>query len=113
MILEPRTGELRHLCKIRQWQDVPSSPGSGITQNIDAGVDAWAKIVPVAGSVYHGSAQTDHAVTHRFEVRYITGITAEHVIDCEGQRYRVKRVSHMNGGQRFTALEVEELGPAT
>lgn len=108
MMREPESGELRHLCTVRVWQDVPGS-GTAVDQTYDAGVQAWAKITPVAGSVYHGSKQTGEAVTHRFEIRYLENITAGHVIECEGLRYRVKRSSHMNGGRRFTVLEAEEL----
>ena len=109
MMREPATGELIWLTTIRKWQDVPGFDNA-IDQTFDAGVKAWAKLTPVAGSTYYGSKQTGDDVTHRFEIRYLDGITAEHVVELNNIRYRVKRMSHMNGARRFTALEVKELG---
>ena len=59
---EPTAGELRHYITIKSWQDVPGS-NSGITQNFTSPVYAYAKIEPVGAQIYHGTKQTEDAIT--------------------------------------------------
>jgi SPP1 family predicted phage head-tail adaptor len=106
---KPSAGALDRRIALRRWQDQPNS-AFGIDQTYDAGVTVWGRIEPVGGSVYYGSKQTGDSVSHRITVRHVTGITAEHVAECDGVRYRVRRVSDLAGERRFTVLEVEELG---
>lgn len=111
---EPSTGELNRRITIKGWQDMPAM-GGGITQTFDAGVGAWAKREPVGNAIFFGTKQVDESVTDRFIVRRSSQltertITGEHVIECEGQRFRVKRASAMNGGRTFVVIEAEGLG---
>lgn len=105
----PTVGELNRLVTIRRWQDVPNA-AFGVDQTFDAGVQVWAKVEPVAGAIYYGTKQTGENVTHRFVIRYRIGITAEHVVEYAGVRYRIQRVSDMNDARRFTVIEAQELG---
>jgi SPP1 family predicted phage head-tail adaptor len=105
----PAPGDLDRRVTLRLWQDQPNA-AFGIDQTYDAGVTVWARIEPVGGSVYYGSKQTGEGVSHRITVRHRPGITAGHVAESGGLRYRVRRVSELGGERRFTVLEVEELG---
>lgn len=89
--------------------------GGGITQTFDAGKPAWAKREPVGNAIFFGTAQIDESVTDRFIIRRTSlltdrTITGEHVIEGEGQRFRVKRVSALNGGRNFVVIEAELIG---
>ncbi len=108
----PTIGELNRLVTIRRWQDMPNA-AFGVDQTFDAGVSLWAKVEPVAGVIYYGTKQTGENVTHRFTIRYRTDISAEHVIEYAGNRYRIQRVSDLNGAHRFTVMEAQELGAIT
>lgn len=111
---EPAAGELNRRIAIKGWQDMPAM-GGGITQTFDAGVSAWAKRDPLGNAIFFGTKQIEESVTDRFIVRRTSQITertvtGEHVIECEGQRFRVKRASAMNGGRTFVVIETELLG---
>ncbi|MCK9389769.1 MAG: head-tail adaptor protein [Sulfuritalea sp.] len=99
---------------IKGWQDMPAM-GGGITQTFDAGQPAWAKREPLGNAIFFGTKQVDEAVTDRFIIRRTPAltdrtITGEHVIEGEGQRFRVKRVSALNGGNKFVVIEAELIG---
>lgn len=111
---EPATGELNRRITIKAWQDTPAM-GGGITQTFDAGQSVWAKREPVGNAIFFGTKQLEETVTDRFIIRRTSllterTITGEHVIEGEGQRFRVKRVSAMNGGRDFVVIETELLG---
>lgn len=115
MMREPKAGDLNRTATIRQWQDVPNV-AFGLDPQYDAGVTCKANVEPVGGALFYGSQQVEAAVTHRIIVRRMPGktdpasITGEHVVEVGGMRYRVKRVTDINGARRFTAIEAEELG---
>lgn len=112
---EPSAGELNRRVTIRYWQDSPNN-AFGLTPVFSDDYSCWAKVEPVGGALFWGAKQTGEAVTHRVIVRYVAGktdpqsITGEHVIESEGTRYRVRRVSDINDARRFVAVEVEQLG---
>lgn len=110
----PKIGDLDRTVIVKRWQDMPAM-GAGIDQTFDAGVSAWAKIEPVGNAIFFGTKQIDESVTHRIIIRRTSTLTertisGEHVVECEGLRYRVKRASDLNGARRFVMIEAEELG---
>lgn len=111
----PDSGELVRRVTIRRWQDVPAALSMGITQTVDAGIVRWARLEPVYGVAYWGDKQIGEKPTHRVWVRYGTGtkptdITGEHVVEHDGRRYRVLRTHNVGDAQRFTLIEVKDLG---
>ncbi len=107
----PRAGELKNRLVIRRWQDFPDL-SQGIDQTHAEIARVWGRIEPVGGGIHYGSVQIGNAVTHRITIRRRTDITAEHVIDAAGTRYRVKRSADLGTSREFTVLDVEELGSA-
>lgn len=107
MVREPTTGELNRRITIRRRTDDPTDD-LGTGPAFEEERKRWAKIEPVGAGVYAGSVQIDAAVTHRVVFRYLDGLTDHHEVVHGSRVYRVKRVTDMNGGRRFTALEVEE-----
>lgn len=110
----PVIGKLNKRGTLRRWQDVPNVT-FGIDQTFDAGQEVWCNVEPVGSAIFWGTAQIENGVTHRVIVRRSstvsdTKITGEHVIECEGLRYRIRRASDMNGAGRFIVLECEILG---
>jgi SPP1 family predicted phage head-tail adaptor len=104
-------GDLNKRIAILLKQDAPDA-GFDIESTYTEVAQAWARIEPVAGSVYYGSIQAENAVTHRITIRSRRDltITADHVIEHKGSRYRVRRVSDVKGQGWATAIEAEELG---
>lgn len=116
MIQEPRTGDLTRRLVIRHRQDMPAM-GGGVTPIYTTVATMWAKVEPVGGALFFGTQQVGETVTDRIFIRRTSTltertITGEHECDCDGQRYRVRRASAVNGGNRFLMLEVENLGNA-
>lgn len=102
-------GELDRHIIIRLRTDKPAFD-MGLESDMFQPIPRWARIEPVGTAVYSAGMQTDSKITHRFFVRSIDGVTTDHEIVCGGAIYRVKRSAAMNGGKRFTIIEVEELG---
>lgn len=106
---EPGAGELNRSVLIRLRTDLPA---------VDMGLDSvftderprWAKIEPVGTAVYANGVQTDNKLTHRITLRLLKGVTDAHEVVHGDTIYRVKRSANLNGTNRFTQLEVEELG---
>jgi len=110
----PSSGDLSRRVTLRKWQDVAAA-GFGIDATFDAGATVWASVEPVGSAIFWGTQQIDNGVTHRVTVRRTSAIneitiTGEHVAEHDGQRFRVKRASDLNGERRFLVLEVEALG---
>lgn len=114
MASDPTIGELTDRVTIRLWQDMPDS-GFGIAPTFDAGTPVWAKLLPVGSAIYYGAMQVGEGVTHQAWVRYSPSIyertvTAQHVVEFNNQRYRVKRANKWRGLKNFLFIELELLG---
>lgn len=108
MLKEPGAGDLNRRVIVRRRVDVPALD-QGLEQTFPEASPRWARIEPAGAAVYSGSVQIDDAVTHRITMRYLDGLTNAHEVVHGSRVYRVKRVTDMNGGHRFTMLDVEEL----
>ncbi|HSH72347.1 MAG TPA: phage head closure protein [Methylophilaceae bacterium] len=112
----PGAGELTRRIKIRAVKDNPVM-GGGVAQQYTDLATVWAKHEPVGSAIFFGTQQVDAAVTDRFTVRFSSEITdktvtANHVIEFSGSRYRIRRVSDWQGAHKFVLIETEQLGNA-
>jgi len=110
----PNFGELDKRIVIRLWSDV-SNGAYGLDQAFDPGLSRWAKADPIQGLAIRNGAQTGEEPTHFFWLRYGPGttpqeITAAHVIEWNGRRYRVIDSINIAGAQRFTRITAKDLG---
>lgn len=105
----PTAGDLREPITIEVWQDIVNA-NAGIDQTFTAPIQAWARVEPVGAAIYHGTAQTDKAITHRFYIRFIVGINTDHVITHNNIRYRIKRSQDLAFKKQFLMIEAEQLG---
>lgn len=113
---EPQTGELDQRIKIRLWSDMPNV-SFGLDPEFDAGIDVWAKCEPVHGLALRAGVQTGEVATDLFFVRVQSGtapsdITAAHVVEWRGRRYRVMDTISIGARRRFTRITAKDLGPA-
>lgn len=109
----PAIGEMDKLVTIKAWEDVPS--GFALVQQFDAAQQAWAGLTPVGGALFYGTQQVGEEVTHRLvtwrtPTIHATAVTARHVVEHDGQRYRVRRTTDMNGERAFVIVDLEHLG---
>lgn len=110
----PAAGDLRARILLRVQTDVPNA-AYGLDQTFSAGTPLWAKHEPVHSLAIRAGQQTGEAPTDFFWVRWATGtrphdLTAAHVIDWDGQRYRVLEAIDANGERRFTRITAKLLG---
>lgn len=106
----PTIGKLRHRIHIRQRVDLPAAD-MGIDQTFPYDRPRWARIEPVGGAIYAGTAQTDRAITHRIFMRYLPGIhSGSQEVVHRDTVYRIRRVADLKGESRFSILDVEEIG---
>lgn len=113
---EPANGELDRLVTVKAWEDVPS--GLTLAQQFDEAQTAWASLLPVGTALFYGGQQVGQEVTHRLvawrsSTLNETVITARHVVEYEGLRYRVRRATDMNGRRAYVVLDLEQLGAIT
>jgi hypothetical protein len=113
MIL-PLPGEMNKRCRILRVRQLPKDASDKENEQ-ELLFEGWCKVEVIGGSVYWDNIQTEDAVTHRLYVRSIRGITRPQdlprliEIQCNGLRYRSKRITDCNGAGRFTLLECEVL----
>ena len=109
----PGIGELDKLVKIRTWSDTPA--GFGLQQNFGDDQDVWARIDPAGSALFYGTQQitpgvTDRLATWRTSTVNARSVTGQHVVEHDGMRYRVKRVTDINGRQDYVLMDLELLG---
>lgn len=110
----PAAGELNRLLVVKQQGDIPAM-GAAVTQNFTHVATVWAKHQPVGSAIFFGTKQVGEDVTDRFIVRRNSVIneqivTANHVVEFNNTRYRVRRASDLEGARQYTMIEVECLG---
>ena len=108
-LAEPVAGDLNRRVTLRRRDDLPAEDG-GLVSQFSEEKQRWASIDPVGTAIYSGSVQADNMITHRITLRYLGVVTIDFEVVYAEVVYRVKRAVDMNGGRRFTMLEVEELG---
>lgn len=104
----PRIGELNRRVVLRKRVDAPVFE-SAIEETFPFQKPRWAKIEPVGTAIYSEGVQAGSMITHRIFMRFIDGITEAHEVVRKDNVYRVKRVTDVQGRERFTVLEVEQL----
>lgn len=107
-------GMLNRRVVIRLWSDVPNG-AFGVDQTFDAGITRWARREPVHGIAIRAGMNTGEVPTDLFWVRYGTGtkpenITAAHVIEWKGRRYRVLDAINVDDADCFTRITTKDLG---
>lgn len=112
----PAIGEFDKLVKVRLWTDTPTT--FALEQQFDVGQDAWASLMPAGSAVFYGTQQvttgvTDQLITWRTSMLNARTVTARHVVEYDGQRYRVRRATDMNGEKSFLVVDLELLGAIT
>lgn len=99
---------------IRHWSDVPNS-AFGLTPVYDAGITRWARREPVHSLAIRAGVNTEEAPTDLFWVRYAPGtrpqdLTAEHVIELDGVRFRILESINVDDADQFTRITTKYLG---
>ena len=108
------TENLNRSILLRLWTDTPNV-SFGLDQTVDAGRKLWAKVEPVHSIAIRAGMQTGEVPTHLFWIRYTPttqpeDITASHVIEWRGRRYRVIDAINVEDAQRFTRISTKDLG---
>lgn len=114
----PTSGELNRRIKIRLGADTPNLDDALDQGFTDTPGSRWAKVEPVHGLANRAGAQFEEVPTHLFWVRWGAGtkpeeLTASHVIDHAGHRYRVLDSIDVNDAREFTRISAKDLGVIT
>lgn len=104
----PSAKDLDKKVLIRKRSDFPMGDSALDSQFTDP-VWRWARIQPVGTAIYAEGRQTDHNITHRIWIRHLDGVTSGHEVVHGAHLYRVLRGAPLDGDNRFTLLEVEQL----
>ena len=88
---------------------MPTGDADAAPAFTDVGED-WGELVPAGEQIIYGSVQANDAITHHLILRFRDDLTARHIVEHDGQRYRVKRIKHLRGARRFTLVMLELWG---
>lgn len=107
--------QLNRQIVLRLWLDI-SNASFGLDATEDVGRKLWAKVEPIFGLTIKAGMQIGEAPTHLFWIRYSHNtrpqdITVSHVVEWQGQRYRVLDAINVDDMQRFTRISAKQLGP--
>ena len=110
----PQPGEFKRRITLRVWADLPNGT-FGLDQTFTPGVQLWAKKEPIHSLAIRAGAQTDEQPTDLFWLRWASGtkpqdISATHVIEFDGRRYRVIDAIDVDDAHRFTRITTKDLG---
>lgn len=100
--------KLDKFVQIRRRTDAPVGINE-LESQFSEQVSRWARIQPVGAGIYTEGQQAGHYITHRIWLRFVQGITTAHEVVHGRHVYRVLRASDVDGGKRYTVLEVEQL----
>ena len=113
-LTEPKAGEMNRRCTVYGVSHTPDSDVRTLKSREEI-MTVWCKVEVIGGQVYWDTVGTVDSVTHRIFVRQVKGKTEPRhfarIKECQvgDVRYRVKRVTDVNGRGVFTLLECEEL----
>lgn len=113
-ISTPAAGELNKRVTLFRHVDTPVGYASAESEDTDI-MTVWAKIEPT-GSIYWGTVQVENKATHRVWIRSYAGrtdaVSIGHGVWVRlGERkFSTVRVTECNGEDKFTLIEVRELG---
>ncbi|MBS1198155.1 MAG: head-tail adaptor protein [Proteobacteria bacterium] len=110
----PGAGELNRRIVIRLRADVPNA-AFGLDQTASTVRVVYAKYEPIHGLALRAGMQTGEEATDLFFVRHAEGtrpqdLTADHIIDFNGRRYRIMDSIDIGGAGRFTRITTKDLG---
>ncbi|MDO9236002.1 MAG: phage head closure protein [Aquabacterium sp.] len=110
----PGAGEFNRRVHLCLWSEMPNA-AFGLDQTYDPGINRWAKVEPVYSLTIRAGMNTGETPTHLFWLRYGTGtkpadITASHVIEHDGRRYRVMDSIDVDDRRIFTRISAKDLG---
>ena len=107
----PAIGEFNHRVILRKRVDYPMA-NQGIESEYPEQYERWASIAPIGTAAYLGSIQIDNGlatITHRIKIRFMLEIDTSFEVVHKNSVYRIKRVVHQLGENRFSILECEEI----
>lgn len=111
---QPAAGNLTRRIVIKTWTDTPNA-AFGLDPAFVTALTRWARHEPVHGLAIRAGMQTGEAPTDLFWVRYGAGtrpheLTASHVIEFAGRRYRIIDAIDVDGRHLFTRITTKDLG---
>lgn len=98
-------------------QDRSITPPSGddvdYSETFTGNADVWAMVDTKRGETVFDGTNTERDVTHRFYIRYLSGITAETWIEENNIKYDILDVENLNEENRFMLLRASKRGSET
>lgn len=105
-------GQLKH--RVRLQSRTQAAVGtSDASDEFNTFATVWAKVVTTKGVELRGAiAAGDLSATHRFVIRYRSGVSADTSIAWQGRRYQVLDVENPDGRRELLDLLCRDIGPA-
>lgn len=69
----------------------------------------WASVEPLIGKEYLAAKQTESAVSHKFRIRYLSGLTPQMRIYWDSRYFTIASDINVNEGNREMVVMAEEV----
>ena len=102
-----KIGKLRHRIAIEQVAEIQDSDGS-VIETWSAFADVQASIEPISGREYFAAQTTQAEVTHRFSLRYVSGVTPKMRVKYGSRIFDILSVINVNERNRELQLMCRE-----
>ena len=100
---------------ILQLRAITSPTGESVdfTETFTTAETVWARVDTVRGETVFDGTNTERDVTHRFYIRFISGITAETWIEWNDIKFDILDVENLQENDEFYLLRAAKRGIKT
>jgi SPP1 family predicted phage head-tail adaptor len=91
----------------------PSGSSVDYDEDFDGDNVVWALVGTVSGETIFDSTNIEQIVTHKFYIRFVSGITSETWIDYNGEKFDILDVENMDENDSFLLLRANSRGDNT
>ena len=103
-----RAGRMRQRITIQQTTESRTSSGA-VTDSWGTYATVWADVIPVSGKEKFAAQEHHSEVTHRFRIRYNSGVTTKMRISYDSRIFNIRSVINLDERNRTTEMiAVEE-----
>lgn len=103
-------GDLNKKITLQNRAITTSSANVDFTETFTENSVVWSMVETGSGSVYFDSVGVERTNSHKFYIRYITGITSETWILYGGRRYDILNVEDLDLNNDFMLLRAADAG---
>ncbi len=108
----PTLGHLRERLKLTTRVMTPVAGGTGYTPTYPDLATVWGQVRTVKGPQLLDAVNAGEGPTHRFVIRHRSDVGAQHFVEWDSRRFKIRNVEDEDGRGRWLHLLAEDLEAA-